>query len=126
MRAINICNPAVTQLDQMFDSQARTMAIVRKHRIRIGAIKETVNENIRFIGQIKGYVRFIRPRFHKNDPIYRPADKLMNRFTFELRVPIRADNDAEIIMLPKVFLNATDQDWGKRAGDVINHKAYCE
>jgi hypothetical protein len=110
----------------MLDSQTRAMAIVCKYRICIGSIKKAVNKSIGFIRYIKGDISFISPGFHKDDPIDGTADELMNRFTFELRIPIRTNNDAEIIMLPEIFLDTADQDRGKGACNVINDKAYCE
>src|ERR1700690_1158938 len=110
----------------MFNRQASAITIIQKHRISVSSIKEPVNKNVWFICQIKSFVGFIPPRFYKDDPVNRPADELVNCSAFQFRIPIRADNDAVIIILLKMFLNTADQDRGKGAGNVIDNKTYCK
>ena len=38
-------------------------------------------------------------------------------------IEVSADDDAEIVMLPQVFLNATDQNRGEWASNVIDYQA---
>src|SRR6266496_2825814 len=126
MGSINKRDSTMAQFDQMFDCQLCSMAIICKDRIGVESVKKSINENIGFVCYIKSYIGFISPGFDKNDPINGTADELMNRFTLEIWVPIGTDNDAEIVMLPKIFLNTTDQDRSKRTCNVIHHKPYCE
>src|SRR6202142_4495291 len=116
----------MSQLGQVFNCQAGAITIVQNHRVRVRPIKEPVNKNIRLVCQVKSSIGFISPWFHKNDPINRPADQLVNCFALQFRIPIRADNDAEIIVLPEIFLNAADQDRRKWAGNVIDNETYRE
>ena len=48
----------------------------------------------------------------------------MDSLAFQIRVPIRADYDTEIVTLSEVLLNAANQNRGKWACDVVNDKPY--
>src|SRR5262245_28082081 len=83
---------AVNQRNQMAKGYPWPVIVVGNNRILDRGIEQTVRKNIRLVRTCQRLTHRQMRRLDKDDPVYRAADKRIDRVLIGSRVPVRIDD----------------------------------